>query len=250
MTTFSAPVLTAKLGVLAVLVFALLGSGCKEQIPQTNTDPYNRLHGIINDGKTVNEITLINESNGNRPKLRFPSTIRVDVDTHGSHDANPVAIRMGFANEASIDLDMIAEHKFVPLEKKYSNLMQMRFSASVGPRTADWVADRLEEIKKRSIKTTDKPEWDLREYAIGDPKTGDIWRYEYVPLDESFRSVDGTRMWFSCNGAGVKGPSLCINRFNFSDKLSIDYYYNSDLLPYWRQIHQEVLTFTDSIFTK
>jgi hypothetical protein len=249
MTTFSVPVLTAKLGVLAVLVFALLGSGCKEQIPPTNTDPYNRLHGIINDGKTVNEITLINESNGNRPKLRFPSTIRVDVDTHGSHDANPVAIRMGFANEAWIDLEIDGEHNLVPQVKKHSDSIQIRFSASVGPAKADWIADRLGEIEKRSIRTTDKPEWGLREYAIGDPKTGDIWRYEYVPLDESFRSVDGTRMWFSCNG-GASKPDHCMNSFNSSDGLSIVYVYEPNLLSYWRQIHQEVLTFADSIFVK
>jgi hypothetical protein len=250
MTILTAPALTGKLGVLTVLVFALLGGGCKEQIPPTNTDPYNRLHGIINDGKTVNEITLVNESNGNRPKLRFPSTIRVDVDTYGSHDSNPVTIRTRIANEASIDLGINAERNLVPQVKNYADSIQIRFSASVGPAKADWISDRLGEIKKRSIKTTDKPEWGLREYAIGNPKTGDVGRYEYVPLDESFRSFDGTRMWFSCNGAGARGPSLCINRFNFSEKLSVVYSYDSRLLPYWRQIHQDVLTFTDSILIK
>ena len=233
-----------------MLVLASLNGGCKEQIPPTNTDPHNRLHGIINDGKTVNEITLVNGVNDNRAKLRFPPEIRVDVDTQGSHDSNPVPVRMGSANVALINLEVDEKHKLVPLAKKYSDSIQIRFSASVGPRKADWVADRLQEIRNRSIKTTEKPEWDLREYISGNPEAGSAGRYEYVPLDENFRSVDGTKMWFSCNGAGVRGPSLCINRFNFSDKLSIDYYYSSDLLPYWRQIHQEVLTFADSILVK
>ncbi|WP_211472487.1 hypothetical protein [Collimonas humicola] len=249
MITFSVSALKTKLGILTVLVIASLSSGCKEQIPPTDTDPYNRLHGIINDGKTTNEITLVNESNTNRPTLRFPSAIRVDVDTSGAHDSHPVPIRTGIANEASIDLAVDTEHKLVPYVKKHFDSIQIRFSASVGPAEADWVAARLREIEKRSIKTVDKSEWGLREYDIGDPKTGTVWRYEYVPLDESFRSFDGTRIWFSCNGGGGR-PDHCMNRFDFSDGLSIVYIYEPDLLAYWRQIHQEVLKFVDSSLVK
>jgi hypothetical protein len=78
---------------MAVAMMMSLTGGCNERIPLENTPELYKLHGIVNDGKTANEITLINDRNKNRPKLRFPPEIPVGVYTPETYNPDPTPIR-------------------------------------------------------------------------------------------------------------------------------------------------------------
>ncbi|WP_211475177.1 hypothetical protein [Collimonas humicola] len=241
---------------LSIVMMLLLSSlsGCKERLPLTNTDNYNQLHGIVNDGSTVNEITMVNERNGNRPRLRFPAEVEVNVFTLGTDDTNPVSIKKGIADKASVGLQFNAEQKLVPIVKgeKNGDLIRIDFIASLGPDSPQLIDERLLEVAREAVQKPEKQEWGLREFVLVVPKTEMISGYAYVPLDQSFRSMDGARMWIGCHAGGSKitnseGPASCASNFNVPGGLGVTYEYGSRLLPFWRQIHEQVLEFTKSV---
>jgi hypothetical protein len=246
----------------ATLILALamlMLSGCKERVPAENTPAFYKLHGIVNDGKTINQITLINDRNNNRPKLRFPPHISVYVITPGTHDRNPRVIRKGFAYGAGVTLELNAQKKLIPIVRTPDHLVYDRigiyFNASLGGESPERRNARIEEFVQKSIETTDKPEWGLREYVLVAPKTDHISGYEYIPMDESVRSADGLRMWIGCSHGGSKitnndGPVHCTSYFTDQRGIAVTYDYGVRLLPYWRQIYQEVVNFTDSVIVE
>lgn len=234
-------------------------NGCKDRIPLENTDDYNRLHGIVNDGKTVNEITLFNVRNNNHPKLRFPPSISVGVNTPGTHNSDPTPIRKGFAYEASITLELNDQKRLIPIVRTPDHLVydtvKIVFHASSGLENAKRVEARLQEISQLSVRTTSRPEWGLYEFVLVAPKTDQIMSYEYVPINKKFRSTDGARMWIGCHAGGSKltnneGPASCASHFNYQDELSVAYIYDARHLPYWHEIYEEVVRFTDSALVK
>jgi len=243
----------------ATLILALamlMLSGCKERVPAENTPAFYKLHGIVNDGKTINQITLVNDRNNNRPKLRFPPHISVYVTTPGTHDRNPRVIRKGFAYGAGVSLEFNAQKKLIPIVRTPDHLVYDRvgiyFNASLGAKSPERRDARVQGFVQKSIRTTDKPEWGLREYVMVAPKTDDISGYQYIPLDESVRSVDGLRMWIGCSHGGSNitkndRPVHCASSFSDRRGVGVTYDYDVSLLPYWRQINQEVVNFLDSI---
>jgi hypothetical protein len=244
------------LAIFMVLMGVLL-SGCKDRVPLANTPGYYKLHGIVNDGQTVNEITLFNDRNDNRPKLRFPAGVGVDVNTPGTHGPNPTSIRKGFAYSAAVWLDLTDVLKLKPVpHDNASNSVSITFHASLGPEDVQKAEAGLNEIARLSVRTTEKPEWGLREYVLITPKTDSISGYHYVPTDESSRPTnDGVRMSIGCRPEAAKltnniGPSSCAASFNFPGGMAVSYMFSPKLLPYWREIYQEVIKFTDSILVK
>ncbi|WP_211472491.1 hypothetical protein [Collimonas humicola] len=238
----------AVLTTTAVLIISLI-SGCKDHVPESNTPPYYKLHGIVNDGKTVNEITLFNDRNNNLPELRFPPEIFVDVDTAGAHDSNPTLIRKGFANSAGIALAFNSKNKLEPLKNKHDDFVSLNFSASLGPENVQATEARLREIASSSIRTTTMTDWGLREYVTLAPKTDMLSQFDYVPLDDSIRSADGVRIWVGCLGGGDRSvlgsPAertaayACAGHFDIQGGLSVTFIFKSELLPHWREIYNE-----------
>jgi hypothetical protein len=242
--------------VLAIFMVSMgvLLSGCKDKVPLENTVEFDKLHGIVNDGKTVNEITLINDRNDNRPKLRFPAGVSVGVNTPGTHDPNPTLIRKGFAYSATVWLDLTDALKLKPVPHDSTlNSVYITFIASPG---VDIQTEaRLKEIEHLSVRTTEKLNLGLREYVLLSPKSDDIAEYDYVPIEASFRKVDDVRMWIGCRSEAAKltnnlGPSSCAANFNFPGGVTASYMFSPQLLPYWREMYQEVIKFTDSILVK
>ncbi|MHA6893253.1 hypothetical protein ACQUJT_04110 [Ralstonia pseudosolanacearum] len=236
-----------------VVVLVLVGFGCKERVPEENTPAFNKLHGVINDGKRVNEITLINDRNNNRPRLRFPPDVPVSVYTPETHEPNPKIIRKGFAYEATVVLELSAEKKLKAIVRTPDHLVydtvEIRFISSLGPDSPQAVEARLKEISRESFQTIDRAEWGLKEYQP--TIAGDLAGYEYVPFDEEFKSIDGGRMWIGCHVGGAKltnnqGPAGCAGHFNYRNGLNVTYLFNSSILPYWRQIYGEVVRISDS----
>jgi hypothetical protein len=246
------------------LLFLLMLNGCKERIPPTNTSAFNRLHGIVNDGKTANEITLINGYNKNQPRLMFPPEVAVNVITPGTHDPDPTPIRKGYADSASISLEFTKQKQLIPIVRTPNHLVYdsifIRFIAGRSPSNIQRTEARLREIAELSVRTTDRPELGLREYVLVTPKTGDISRVEFVPMDEDFHSTDGGRMWIGCHATGpiaelanrLIDPALyhCASNFNYRNAINVAYVFEPKLLPYWRNIYPEVVKLTDSVLIK
>lgn len=245
------------LRVVVVVALVLVGFGCKGRIPEENTPAFDRLHGVINDGKTVNEVTLINDQNDNHPRLRFPSDIPVTVYTPETHGKNPKTIRKGFAYEAKVALELSAEKKLKAIVRTPENLVydtvEIRFSSNLGSDNKKIVEDRLREFSRHSFATADKLDLGLREYTP--TIAGKLQAYEYVPLDSDLKSVDGSRIWIRCDVGGARilnnqGPAECASHFDYKDGLSVVYVFRASLLPYWRQIYKGVVYFSDFALVK
>lgn len=243
----------------AILVMALL-VGCKDRVPAANTPAFNELHGIVNDGKTINEIILINDRNGNRPQLRFPPEIGVTAYTPHTHDPNPKVIRRGFAYEVAVTLALDQKKRLVPPSQApkdpvYSSV-HIRLGASQGPEDRQRTEARLKEIAQLSVRTMDNPEWGLREYVLLAPKTDTVMAYEYLPLDENLTPFHSETIRISCHATGgsfTSGdhrPSTCASHYFDYSGVSVSYRYDSRLLAYWYDIYREVFSFTDSVLIK
>jgi hypothetical protein len=235
-----------------VMVMALLG-GCEERIPEENTPAIYKLHGIVNDGKTVNEITLINDRNDNHPKLRFPPQIPISVYTPDTHNPNPKVIRKGFAYRADVTLELNDKQRLIPITRTPDHLVydtvSIRFSASLGSQT-EATEKRVQEIARLSPDTTDRHDLGLREYRPKSPGWGQ--GIYFVPLDEFFRLPDGEKLLIGCQGTTVPNGNVgsCSTSFKHPSGTAVTYEFRSEVLQDWRQIYQEVYKFTDSVLVK
>lgn len=240
-----------------VIWLALCAFGCKERVPDENTPAFYKLHGVVNDGKMVNEITLINDRNENHPKLRFPPEIPVSVYTPDTHNPNPKIIRKGFAYEASVILELDTNRKLVAVVRTPEHLVydtvEIRFRSSLGSDNSKTIDAKLQEILRLSPPAVDRSEWGLKEYTP--TIAGELQGYEYLPSDSNLKSVDGRRIWIRCDVGGAKvaknqGPAECASHFDYRNGLSVVYVFRSSLLPYWQQIYDGVVKFSDFVLVE
>ena len=234
--------------------FLLLLMGCERPFPLLGSPAHDAMHGVINDGKTVNQITLFNDRNNFRPKLRFEPAIAIEPQTYGwNAPKNPVKIRPGLANKVSFGMDFTTEHKLVPHktvpEKQILGSVGIVFIASLGSSPA-WQAKQKEVQRKiiaKSPISNIKQDWALHEYMI---VSGEWVRsYEYFPLDQSFDRDKNDPFRISCGtGALFKDKehhlSGCAANMLYVPDISITYRFGPQLLPYWREVYQEIQAFT------
>ena len=242
------------LGVALVALTLLSFAGCKERPPMEGSPDYYKLHGIVNDGKTVNEITLINDRNNNRPKLRFPADIAVGVVTEGLNDPVPNQIRKGFANEASVWLGLSEKKWLIPVVMMPDHMgyeaVRIRLIASLGSQT-DATEKLIHKIAQLSVHTTtDRHDVELREYRPKSPGWGQ--GFYFVPLDDAFRLFDGEKLIIECEGTTRSNGNIgtCGASFNHPSGTAVAFHFHSKNLPYWRQIYTEIYKFTDSVVVK
>ncbi|MCO5396953.1 hypothetical protein [Ralstonia soli] len=231
---------------------ALCAFGCEERVPPENTPAFDELHGIVNDGKRVNEITLINDRDGSHPKLRFPPEVPVSVYTPDTHNPNPKTIKKGFAYQASVTLELDPQRKLVSIRRTPEHLVydtvEIRFRS--GLLNSAWAEATLSDLLRRSSKVVDKVEWGLKEYM---PIAGDtLHSFDYIPLDDSFRSIDGRILWIHCSVGGTmtlgnQKPADCGSNFHYKNGLSVVYVFNASLMPHWQEIYREVIRFSDQV---
>ena len=242
-----------KIRLIPFVGLMLLTLGCEDRapdrVPAENTAAFYELHGVVNDGKRFNEITLINDRNKNRPKLRFPPNVPVSVYTPDTHNPNPRIIKKCFAYEAKITLELNAQKRLIPIVRSHDHLVYdevaIRFRSSLQNSKA--VDARLLDLLRRSPPAVDRVEWGLREYT---PMVGNsLQSYDYIPLDENLKSIDGGRIWIQCDVGGAKvsgnqGPAECSGRFDYKNELSVVYVFRASLMPYWREIYSEAIRFS------
>ncbi|MBC3920042.1 hypothetical protein H8L32_21420 [Undibacterium sp. CY18W] len=235
--------------ILCLFAPVLLMAGCEQKPVMSNTSEYLRLHGIVNDGRTVNEIVLIKDENKNQAKLRFPEEFRVSVETPNTHGPNPQSIRKGYAYSASISLDITDDMEFssskVQSTKKIIGILQLQFGATNDIKNDAWEQDQIANIKKNSSKTVVREDLRLFEYATY--QSGQhAGNYYYLPMDENFRAVDGRPILIGCLAAN--GP--CAGSFRYLDKVAVTFSFPRALLAHWRGLYLQSLKITKTVLIK
>ncbi|MFZ6708174.1 hypothetical protein [Undibacterium sp. TC9W] len=245
------------LQVMAFCLIALNLYACKRnQLPHSGTRAHNELHGIVNDGKTTNEIVLFNDINSFQTKLRFPPEISVVVETLGwNAPEQPTLIRKGYANNARIGLDLTKKMQLVPkksiAEDQLLGGLGVQFSANGGIPTPEYIEANFKESIANTRPFEDKPELKLREYTQL-TANGDISGYLYVPLDKNIKGFEGEKILIGCHVGGAKSlnnqrPSSCASHIRRAGGLSVTYSFDSGLLPYWHEILSEINNVTDRL---
>lgn len=215
------------------------------------TDAYNRLHGIVNDGKTLNTITLVNEHSQYKPTLTFPVGVTVVASTERRDASGSLEIRKGFADSVEPILELGMDgFLHAQSEKSLKGKVIVRYSAMLRNKTPEEVEGRLGEIVHLAGGQAINSEWGLNEYVPlirGEPQF-----LQYIPINKNFKAIDGTRMWIGCSIGGTVTqtplrPFRCTSSFNYKNGLAVTYTFTSEMLPQWREIYDAVLQFTDSI---
>ncbi|WP_338846101.1 hypothetical protein V8J88_20425 [Massilia sp. W12] len=239
---------------LSLLCLALLVA-CERPMPMYGSPEHNALHGIINDGKTVNQITLFNDRNDFRPTLRFDPEITVRAATLG-WDAykNPTKIRPGWANKINIVLGFTKNKKLLAANKIPENeilgFVYIDFIANLGD-SPDWNAKQnklIAEIIARSPIRNQRNDWGLHEYMVVDGKEVD--RYVYVPIDQKYNGGRDYPFSIHCNtGALIEDKvhplTNCVANLLYKPDIAVTYAFSPNLLPYWREIYRELHVFFD-----
>ena len=234
---------------------ALCVLGCEERVPAENTPAFYELHGVVNDGKRTNEITLINDRDESRPKLRFSPEIPVSVYTPDTHNPNPRKIRKGLAYQASVALELDPQRKLIPIvptpDHLIYDMVEIRFRS--GKPNLAWAEATLSNLLRQSPRVVEKTEWGLKEYMpmVG----GALHSFDYIPLNDDFKSIDGMRMWIQCDVGGAKisgnqSPAVCASQFLYKNWLSVVYVFRASLMPYWQEIYREVIRFSDHVLVQ
>jgi hypothetical protein len=234
--------------------------GCKEHLPPTSSEPYNRLHGIQNDGKTVNSITLVNETTHNVVTLQFPPDIYVSVYTAGSHDPKPKTIEKGFANEVWVDLDfnkIIKERNPIRSDGEREvqfPVVQVQLSATALSRSNEtsesYNSKSLAEVKEKSQPPVERQEWGLLEYRPLKNNPGPL--INFLPMDDSYRTQNGARLFIACDrkGSTYMLAGTCFTTFTHPSGISGRYIWTTALLPYWNTVDHSVQELVDRITIK
>ncbi|MFZ6640918.1 hypothetical protein ACO0LL_14315 [Undibacterium sp. TC4M20W] len=239
------------------LLLALNLQGCKRnQLPHSGTQAHNELHGIVNNGKTANEIILFNDINQFQPKLRFPPEIPVGVETTGwNAPEQPTLIRKGYANDARIGLELTKDLQLVPKKSMEEDQLLggigVHFSAHGGRSTPEYAEANFKESIALARPFEDKPELKLREYTLL-TANGEISGYLYIPLDKNIKGPGGEKILLGCHVGGASSlhnqrPSSCASHIERKGGLIAIYSFDSALLPYWLTIRTEIIRFTDSV---
>jgi hypothetical protein len=180
-----------------LMLSALLSSGCKERVPAENTPDFYKLHGIVNDGKTANEIALINDRNSNQPKLRFPPEIGVSVYTPDTHNPNPKIIRnalaffnqMGDAQRYGMAL---STDDLVSLSKTDFTALAALNAASVFRFTGTTASERLQNSNYDLYTKWQQDLLDTKADEYGTRNFSDKWRADRAKLIEALREGSDT----------------------------------------------------------
>lgn len=242
-------------GVVACLILVLMVFGCREKLPNVNSDAYNALHGIVNDGKTTQEIILVSPFSNAKAKLKFPPEIYVTAYTWGSHNNPPTPIRKGYAHQLRIYLSVDDDYRLTSSsEAPDRRSIRMEITAQSPLDRATDTGRGMSELTRNLLRSTERAELGLVEYVTLVPTTtGQITTFSYVPMDREVRSLDAPKILITCSRSGTdmqnnEEASLCHTSFTLSGRIVISYYFDMSVLPGWKKLHKGMQTFANSVY--
>jgi hypothetical protein len=223
-TILAALIIVANLGVVGWYV-------TRTRKPIANTEPYRAAHGVLPGRVTELRVKGV--------LLRFPASYRLEPQTSDK-------IVHGQADSVSLDVDM-------------SHLLPMQANRPEGQRRVwielgggfhedpqrDWAW--LAGPNWKSIR--ERPDLGMREFTAARGLGG--WGYiVYAGDDPRWRTPKGGPITFDCAGLRGEAPSQCRSGYQDPRGPYIAYHISSELLPYWRQVHVEVVRLVDSFIVE
>ena len=238
---------------LALVMLTVLLCAC-DRSERPNPDA---LHGVVRDGKTFNEITLFNDSNNNRPKLRFAPEMGIMPYTAGWNDRkNPVPIRRGWATQVEVGIEITKDFQVrairtgEPSQVLGSSLLSFIASHTESPVSRQNETEHIAKFIAESPIANTRHELGLYEYMITNGRH--VSSYEYLPIDENFISYRSLPFRISCGSGGdptEKIPTLsgCHTNFEHASGTAVTYSMTPSLLPHWREVYMAIDQFTSSL---
>ena len=231
---------------IALLLIQL--AACKDHLPIEGTPEHYALHGVVNDGKTINDIRVFHSSVTTSVHLRFPAGDWVGVTTQGWDYRPPVKIRKGYATLVFRYMAFDEKNgELVDLEKRGDmGVVGIHYQSSV----YKWTPEVYGPESPTKLFERDIREWGLRESLRkrGERIEG---RIRYFPIDKTFHAKNAEPIWMNCNVGGTiettgEGPAGCFGYFQ-QRGLSVELYFDYRLMPRWREIYVGVSKNLDSI---
>jgi hypothetical protein len=225
-------------GFLQLLVLAGFGTGVYAQRPLDNSPASIALHGVVNDGKTVNRIKV------KGVELVFPAGIRVVPLT-----PHPEKIVKGQAHKATVAL-IFPEFRSPPEAEaqrynEYKDGVRIEFRSDMHENPGA-LNKYLESRKWESI--AERPDLGLRVYLRSDGGWGGL---TYVPLSTNARTPGGGPLQFRCDYVPAQPrppkPSRCRSGYSHSSGVFVHYVFAGPLIRHWREVELGVRRFADSV---
>lgn len=229
---------------MAIALLLIQLTACKDHLPIEGTPEHYALHGVVNDGKTINEIKLFDPRIVLPVRLRFPADTWIGVTTEGWNDRPPVIIRKGYATTLLTSKTFDENKKLVNVnEKKPDATVTIYFRTSNHKATpADYGTGSSSKNYEREIK-----EWGLIESVRkrGEEIEG---RFVYLPIEASFHAKNAEPVWMNCNASG-EVPASCHGYFQ-QRGLSVEFHFDYRLMPQWREIYIGISEFIDGVIVQ
>lgn len=223
-------------------------SGCNREQPVERTDAYYALHGLV-PGQ-VNELQI------GEYKFRFPAKNFPEPYTYAKRASDIVK---GKAERATVQLDLSSwfDRPLVN-PRQQGAVVEIEFWPYLNSGGAARAAQEAE-LQKGPWKLVEElPKIGLRRYTRA---TGGWGELTYVPLDAAINTLDGDLMVYRCTAIHKSATDgkitqatdqarSCRISFRHSHGPYIVYYLSGELLPRWKEVHQEVLNFVDTTLIK
>jgi hypothetical protein len=200
----------------------------KPRKPVGNTKEYLAAHGVV-EGR-VNELRV------KGVLFRFPATYRLELDTGGDIVRGQADVVRLYQN-----MSFLFGSKAGTPGHIYGDVrIDLRADSheDVGREWARLAASNWESMRER-------PNLGMIEYTERDG-SGGLGRIAYATPDPHWRTPKGGPIVFSCFGPAGQESTPCWTGYQHPRGPYVEYHLPSDLLPYWREVHNEVIRLVDS----
>lgn len=202
---------------------------------------------VVIDDAVVNEVTIINGRNNNRPILRFPPNVSLNVEKKDLKLENSKISTYSAEVYLSFDRDV---KKIVALNNSVNPFFRnviVRYSAALSKNNLS-DDERIKEIIKNSEKSIYLREIGLVEYVPKDIAGGVRYHY-YIPMRPFEIKINHDYFYIGCEDNSITKSVVgyCWVNFRLNQKISIVYKFNVDMLPDWKSLHREVEDFSNSL---
>lgn len=237
-----------KIKALAIVLLLVNITSCKDHLPIEGTPEHYALHGVVNDGKTNNEIRVFHPSVTTSVHLRFPAGDWIGVTTQGWNDHPPVKIRKGYATRVFRYMSFNEKNGELvkSVDEREMDFVGIHYRSSIYKWTPGiYGSESPTKLFERDIK-----DWGLRE-SLRKRDERIEGRIRYFPIDKSFHAKNAEPIWMDCNVGGTnettgEQPAGCHGYFQ-QRGLSVELYFDYRLMPRWREIYLSVSENLDSI---
>jgi hypothetical protein len=204
------------------VVMTLLG--CQERRPSTNTPAYSAAHGVVAGQPAHLKV--------GGEMFHIPADVMMQMETSGEIIKGQADYLYLFFNRFT---PQPTETASIPGPSYGEQRLRIEIRHSLGnlegevDHTRPWIS--IKEI----------PEWQLREYRESKSGRGGWGEYSYEGLAGTAQTPNDKAVHFSCTGT-YPNHAECWGDYRFNSEIQIWYFFPTEWLPVWQQVHQHVVS--------